>query len=87
MGFKEGTGGYGYEPHWILIGSGIGVALNAAVIWALRKNAISHLLQTRQGIVLDRHFSWRFLFFPNLNRIIINLRRIPSCSCFVIQFR
>jgi hypothetical protein len=37
MGFKEGTGGYGYESHWILIGSGIGVALNAAVIWALLK--------------------------------------------------
>nr|DAN86111.1 MAG TPA: Cag pathogenicity island protein [Caudoviricetes sp.]DAS26258.1 MAG TPA: Cag pathogenicity island protein [Caudoviricetes sp.] len=37
MGFKEGTEGYSYEPHWILIGSGIGVALNAAVIWAVLK--------------------------------------------------
>lgn len=45
IGFITNTEHYGYSPDWILVGSGIGVAINFAVVWAILKMLVAIYLK------------------------------------------
>lgn len=41
VGLATNTEHFGYSPDWILIGCGLGVAVNFAVVWAVLKMLVA----------------------------------------------
>ena len=41
IGIATNTEYYGYSPNWLLVGCGIGGAINFAVIWAILKMLVA----------------------------------------------